>query len=61
MENFCENLYLCNIILSLQQVTQIRSDLIFWNLLQRQNSAAETKISPKILQLVTKLVDNGVN
>ena len=47
---FCENLCRCNRILSPQQVAQIQSDLIFCNLLQRQNSVAETKIFPKILQ-----------
>ena len=33
---FCENLCCCNRILSPQQVTQIQSDLIFCDLLQRQ-------------------------
>ena len=36
--------------LSPQQVAQIQSDLIFCDLLQRQNSVAETKIFTKILQ-----------
>ena len=36
LERFYENLCLCNRILSLQQVTQILSDLIFCNMLQRQ-------------------------
>ena len=46
----CENLCRCNRILSPQQVAQIQSDLIFCDLLQRQNSVAETKIFTKILQ-----------
>ena len=46
-ENFCENLCLCNRVLSQQQVTQILSDLIFCDLLQRQNYVAETKIFTK--------------
>ena len=33
-----------------QQVAQIQSDLIFCDLLQRQNSVSETKIFTKILQ-----------
>ena len=46
---FCENLCLRNIILSLQQVAknQIRQNLC--DLLLRQNSVAETKIFTKIL------------
>ena len=36
--------------LSPQQVAQIQSDLIFCDFVQRQNSAAETKIFTKILQ-----------
>ena len=36
--------------LSPQQVAQIQSDLIFCDLLQRQNSVAETKILTKIVQ-----------
>ena len=36
--------------LSPQQVAQIQSDVIFCDLLQRQNSFAETKIFTKILQ-----------
>ena len=46
----CENLCRCNRILSPQQVAQIQSDLIFCDLLQRQNFVAETKIFTKILQ-----------
>ena len=47
--NFCGNLCLCNIILSLQQVAknQIRQNLC--DLLLRQNSVAETNIFTKIL------------
>ena len=45
-----ENLCRCNWILLPQQVAQFQSDLIFCNLLQQQNSVAETKIFPKILQ-----------
>ena len=44
LENFCGNLCLSNIILSLQQVAQILCNLISSNLLQWQNSVAETKI-----------------
>ena len=36
LENFCENLCLCNRILSPQQVAQIRSDLIICDMLRRQ-------------------------
>ena len=36
--------------LSLQQVAQILSDLIFFDMLLRQNSVAKTKIFSKILQ-----------
>ena len=50
LENVCENLCRCNRILLPQQVAQIQSDLIFCDLLQRQNSVAETKIFTKILQ-----------
>ena len=50
LENFCENVCRCNWILLPQQVAQFQSDLIFCNLLQQQNSVAETKIFPKILQ-----------
>ena len=46
---FCENLCRSNRILSPQQVAQIQSDLIFCDLLQRQNSVAGTKIFTKIL------------
>ena len=53
LENFCENLCRCNRILSPQQVGQIQSDLSFCDLLQRQNSVAETKIFRKILYLST--------
>ena len=49
-EKFCENLCLCNRILSPRKVAQILSDLIFCNMLLRQNSAAETKIFTKILK-----------
>ena len=49
-ENFGENLCLCNRVLSQQQVAQILSDLIFCDLLQRQNYVAEIKIFTKILQ-----------
>ena len=49
-ENFGENLCLCNRVFSQQQVAQILSDLIFCDLLQRQNYVAETKIFTKILQ-----------
>ena len=48
-ENFCENLCLCNRILSPQQFAQILFDLNFCNILLRQNSVAETKIFTKIL------------
>ena len=41
---FCGNLCLSNVILSLWQVAQILPDLILCNLLQWQNSVAETKI-----------------
>ena len=41
---FCENLCLSNRILPLQQVPQILTDLIFCNMLLRQNSVAETKV-----------------
>ena len=44
LENFCGNLCLSNVILSLWQVAQILPDLILCNLLQWQNSVAETKI-----------------
>ena len=40
LEKFCENLCLCNRILSPQQVAQIQSDLIFRVLFLRQNSLA---------------------
>ena len=50
LEKFCENICLCNRILSPQQVSQILSDLIFGNILLRQNSVAVTKIFTKILQ-----------
>jgi len=46
LANFCGNLCLSNVILSLWQVAQILSDLILCNLLQWQNSVAETKILP---------------
>ena len=46
-EEFSENLCRCNRILSPQQVAQIQSDLIFCDLLQRQNCVAETKIFTK--------------
>ena len=42
LENFCGNLCLSNVILSLWQVVQILSDLILCNLLQWPNSVAET-------------------
>ena len=48
LENFCENLCLGNRIL-LQQIAQIQSDLILWDLLRWQNSVEETKIFTKIL------------
>ena len=48
--NSCANLCLSNRILSPQQVAQIQSDLIFCDLLPRQNYVAETKIFTKILQ-----------
>ena len=48
LENFCENLCLGNRIL-LQQIAQIQSDLILWDLLRWQNSVEETKIFAKIL------------
>ena len=44
LDNFCGNLCLSNIILSLRQVAQILSVLILCNLLLWQNSIAETKI-----------------
>ena len=44
MENIYENLCPHNRILSPQQVAQIQSDLIFCDLLQRQNSVVETKV-----------------
>ena len=50
LENFCENLCGCKRILFPQQVVQIQSDLIFCNLLQRQNSVAAIKIFTQILQ-----------
>ena len=50
LENFCENLCGCKRILLPQQVVQIQSDLIFCDLLQRQNSVAATKIFTQILQ-----------
>ena len=50
LENFCENLCSCNRILLPQQVAQIQSDMIFCDLLQRQNSVSETKIFTKIFQ-----------
>ena len=53
LENFCGNLCLSNVILSLWQVAQILSDLILCNLLQWQNSVAETKILPYTHSLYT--------
>ena len=50
LENFCENLCGCKRILSQQQVVQIQSDLIFCDLLQRQNSVAAIKIFTQILR-----------
>ena len=50
LQKFCENLCLCNRILSPRQVAQILSDLIFCNMLLRQNSVAETTIFTKILK-----------
>ena len=50
LENFCENLCGCKRILLPQQVVQIQYDLIFCDLLQRQNSVAATKIFTQILQ-----------
>ena len=47
LENFCPTLCLHNTILSLQHVVQIQCDLIFCNLLGRQNSFVETKLSKK--------------
>ena len=47
LETFCENLCGCNRILSPQQVAQC---FFFCDLLQRQNSVAETKIFTKGLQ-----------
>ena len=47
LENFCENLRLSNWIL-LQQIAQIQSDSILWDLLLWQNSVEETKIFTKI-------------
>ena len=46
---FVGNLCLSNRILSTQNVAQIQSDLILCDLLRRQNSVAETKISRKVL------------
>jgi len=43
LENFCE-------ILSPQRVAQILSDLIFCNMLLRQNSVDKTKVFSEILQ-----------
>ena len=43
LENFCANFCGCQRILLQQQVVQIQSDLIFCDLLQRQNSVAATK------------------
>ena len=50
LEKFCENICLCNRILSQQHVAknQIRQNLC--DLLQRQNSVAETKIFTKFPQ-----------
>ena len=50
LENFCANFCDCKRILLQQQVVQIQSDLIFCDLLQRQNSVAATKIFTQILQ-----------
>ena len=47
LENFCENLCLCNRILSLQHVAKIKSDLNLCDFLRRQNSVAATKIFTK--------------
>ena len=52
LENFCANFCGCQRILLQQQVVQIQSDLIFCDLLQRQNSVAATKIFTQILQSV---------
>ena len=50
LENLGEDFCPCNRILSPQQVSQMQSDLIFFcDLLQRQNSVAETKTFIKIL------------
>ena len=56
LENFCGNLCLSKVILSLWQVAQILSDLILCNLLQWQNSVAETKILPYTHSLYTDVV-----
>ena len=50
LENFWENLCLCNGILSLQQVAKNQIRLNLCDLLRRQNSVAATKIFTKILQ-----------
>ena len=56
LENFCGNLCLSNIILSLRQAAQFLSDLILYNLLQGQNSVAETKFLPYTHSLYTDVV-----
>ena len=56
LENFCGNLCLSNVILSLRQVAQILSDLILCNLLQWQNSVVETKILPYTHSLYTDII-----
>ena len=48
LENLCENLCLCNGILSLQQVAKNQIRLNLCDLLRRQNSVAATKIFTKI-------------
>ena len=50
LENFSANFCGCKRILLQQQIVQIQSDLIFCDLLQRQNSVAATKIFTQILQ-----------
>ena len=49
LENFFENICLCNRILSLQRVAKNQIGLNLCDLLQRQNSVAATKIFTKIL------------
>ena len=49
LENVCEDLCLCYLVLLPWQVAQIVSDLIFCVMLHQQNSVAGTKIFTKIL------------